>query len=122
MKPVNSRRKTAPSSAAPVATLIGQQLVNAGKLTEHDIPRIVAEQNFSKLRFGETAIGLGLATEADVQEMLARQYDYPICPLSTSNFNPALVVAHNPFGAQSEAFRTLRSQLTLRWLSDRTKS
>jgi chain length determinant protein tyrosine kinase EpsG len=121
MNAVNSPRKPASPSGGPNAALLGQQLLGAGKLNERDIPAIIAAQQRTKLRFGETAIGLGLATEADVQEVLARQYEYPICRGDASNFSSALVAAEHPFGARSEAFRTLRTQLVLRWLNERNR-
>ncbi|MEP6546694.1 MAG: polysaccharide biosynthesis tyrosine autokinase [Gammaproteobacteria bacterium] len=118
MKPVSSHRKAVPPSTGTNPALLGQQLLGAGKLNEKEITAIVAAQGRTKLRFGETAIALGLATEADVQEVLARQYEYPISRRDSSNFSSALVAAEHPFGARSEAFRTLRTQLTLRWLGE----
>ena len=108
MKPVSSRRKAPPSAGANPA-LLGQQLLGAGKLNEKDITAIVAAQERTKLRFGDAAIALGLATEADVQEVLARQYEYPISRRDASNFSTALVAADHPFGVRSEAYRTLRT-------------
>jgi protein-tyrosine kinase len=112
----------APSSAAPLSTLIGQQLLTAGKLTEDEVLRVVTVQRERKMRFGEVAVDLGFVTAADVNEILARQFSYPVVSLEESGFSPLLVTATQPMGVQAEAFRRLRSQLLLRWFSDRQKS
>src|ERR1700753_684662 len=74
------------------------------------------------MRFGEFAVDLGFVTAADVNEILARQFSYPVVSLEESGFSPLLVTATQPMGVQAEAFRRLRSQLLLRCFSDRQKS
>jgi chain length determinant protein tyrosine kinase EpsG len=69
------------------------------------------------LRFGDAAIELGLVSEADIQFALARQFDYPYLVVGESNASAELVAAFEPFGAQVEALRALRSQLMLRWFT-----
>ncbi len=42
--------------------------------------------------------------------------------IDTSRFSPSLVMATHPHGLQSEAFRSLRSEVALRWINDRRKA
>jgi chain length determinant protein tyrosine kinase EpsG len=114
----------APTSAAPTPerTLLGQQLLGAGKLTESDVTRILEAQQTGKRRFGETAVYMGLLSEQDLRMALARQYRYPCVAANEAGFSPDLFSVGEPFGARSEALRTLRSQLLLRWFTDRRHS
>jgi protein-tyrosine kinase len=123
MKTAFSRRTQPESSPGKgVRVLLGRQLLDAGKLTEHDVARIVEAQLNTNLRFGETAVQLGLLSERDVQIALAHQYSYPCLSASDAGFSPLLYAANQPFSRQSEALRTLRSQLLMRWFTDRRKS
>jgi receptor protein-tyrosine kinase len=96
---------------------IGAILVDAGKLRLSDAERIIRMQKERGLRFGDAAIELGLVTDADIQFALARQFDYPYLVVGESNASAELVAAFEPFGAQVEALRALRSQLMLRWFT-----
>lgn len=101
---------------------LGQQLLGAGKLTESQVTLILEAQRARKLRFGETAVGLGLLSEPDLRTALARQYHYPCLVAKEAGLSPQLFAVAEPYGTQSEALRTLRSQLSLRWFTDRRKS
>ena len=109
-------------SAPRVTKRLGQQLLVAGKLTEDEIGRVITMQQQRNVLFGEAAIRLGFVTEEDVQVALAELYNYPCASPDDSNFSPLLVAATQPHCAQSEAFRTLRSQLVLRWFNDERKT
>ncbi|MER2513727.1 MAG: chain length determinant protein tyrosine kinase EpsG, partial [Nitrosomonas ureae] len=56
---------------------IGHILLDMGKITPVEAERILRLQKESGLRFGDAAIKLGLITEADIQLVLAQQFDYP---------------------------------------------
>jgi chain length determinant protein tyrosine kinase EpsG len=96
---------------------IGAILVDAGRLSLQDAERILRRQKERGLRFGDAAIELGLATEADIRFALARQFDYPYLVSGESTASAELVAAFEPFSAQVEALRALRSQLMLRWFT-----
>ena len=73
--------------------------------------------------YGELiSVSLGLITEADIQLVLAQQFDYPYLLPGQGNHPPELVVAYQPFGAQVEVFRAVRSQLMLRWFTSGHKA
>ncbi|MES2886716.1 MAG: chain length determinant protein tyrosine kinase EpsG [Pseudomonadota bacterium] len=96
---------------------IGAILMDAGLLSTDDAERILVVQKQQGLRFGEAAIRLGILKEADIQFALARQFAYPYLR-STADRKPVsdeLIAAYQPFSAQVEQLRALRSQLMLRW-------
>jgi len=66
------------------------------------------------VRFGEAAVALKLASPDDVVYALAQQFRYPYAPEEERERSPELVALNQPFSAQAEAFRALRSQLISR--------
>lgn len=101
---------------------MGHILLDMGKITPVEAERILRLQKESGLRFGDAALKLGLITEADIQLVLAQQFDYPYLLPGQGNHPPELVVAYQPFGAQVEVFRAVRSQLMLRWFTGERKA
>lgn len=123
MNTVPKRHRQAPAPIESTGSRpLGLQLLAAGKLSEQDVVRILATQAGGKRRFGETAVELGLLTEQDLQSALAQQFGYPCAAAGDVELDPGLFAAYEPFGVQSEALRTLRSQLLLRWFCERRKS
>jgi chain length determinant protein tyrosine kinase EpsG len=96
---------------------IGAILIDAGKLSAVDVERIMQAQREQGLRFGEAAVQMGLLTLQDIQFALARQYDYPCLAIGQDDVSAELVAAYQPFSAQVEALRALRSQLMVRWFT-----
>jgi len=96
---------------------MGSLLLEAGKLTLEDTERVLRTQKELGIRFGEAAVRLGLASEEDVQQALARQFGYPYLQRGEANLSPRLVAAYEPFSPQVEALRAIRSQLMLRWFA-----
>jgi protein-tyrosine kinase len=97
---------------------IGAILIDAGRLSAEDAERILQLQRERGQSFGETAIGLGLLTQADIDLGLARQFDFPYLLKGQSQVSHEVIAAYDPFSAQSEALRALRSQLMLRWFNN----
>lgn len=98
---------------------IGAILVDSGRLSLSDAERILHAQKEMGLRFGEAAVRLGLVTVEDIQQALARQYDYPylIKREHGNEISEELIAAYEPFSPQVETLRGLRSQLMLRWFT-----
>lgn len=94
---------------------IGAILVDAGRLSADNAERIVRLQREQGQRFGETAIGLGLLTPADIELGLSHQFDFPYLLKGESQASPELIAAYDPFSAEAEALRVLRNQLMQRW-------
>lgn len=64
------------ASVASAGT-IGGLLLDQGKITPEQAEQILNFQKQEGLRFGEAATRLGIVSEADIRQMLARQFDYP---------------------------------------------
>jgi chain length determinant protein tyrosine kinase EpsG len=97
------------------ASSMGMLLCEAGKLSAEGAERVLRMQKELGIRFGEAAVRLGLVSEADIEQVLARQFAYPYLLKGESALSPALVAAFEPFSPQVEALRAIRSQLMLRW-------
>lgn len=101
---------------------IGSLLLRMGKITPADAERIMRLHKEQGVRFGEAARGLGLITDADIQEVLARQFDYPYLNPAEDGISSNIVTAYQPFSAKAESFRALRSQLIFNWFSKGRKT
>jgi chain length determinant protein tyrosine kinase EpsG len=96
---------------------MGAMLLDAGKITPDNAERVLRMQKDLGIRFGDAAVRLGLINEEDIQHVLARQFNYPYLLKGESALSPQLVAAFEPFSAQVEALRAIRSQLMLRWFA-----
>jgi chain length determinant protein tyrosine kinase EpsG len=101
---------------------IGGLLLESGKITPENAERVLRMQKELGIRFGEAAVRLGLITDADIQQILARQFDYPYLQRGEGAFAESLIAAYQPFGPQVETLRAIRSQLMLRWFARGRKS
>ena len=97
-------------------------LLESGKITPENAERVLRMQKELGIRFGEAAQRLGLINEADIQQVLARQFDYPYLQPGEGSYSPHLVAAYDPFSPQVETLRAVRSQLMLRWFARGRKS
>jgi polysaccharide biosynthesis transport protein len=93
---------------------IGELIAESCKLQPDQVSKILAQQRKAGVRFGEAAIELGLATTDDVLFALAQQYHYPYAAQSERKLSPELVTLNDPFSAQAESFRAIRSQVMKR--------
>jgi chain length determinant protein tyrosine kinase EpsG len=107
--------------ARPFSKSMGLQLVESGKISAEDAERVLQLQKEQNLRFGAAAVQLGLVTEADILQVLARQFDYAYLGVE-GGFSEQLVAAYQPFSPQVERLRALRSQLMLRWFAKGRKT
>lgn len=80
-------------------------------LTPDEADRVGDQQRARGMRFGEVAVELGLASQADVDWALSRQYGFAWMRAGEAAALPELVQAREPFGAAAEAFRDLRAHL-----------
>ncbi len=93
--------------------VIGEIIRQRKQLTDEQISNIVEYQNKHRVRFGEAAVALRLATNEDVLSALSKQYQYAFSPESSQRQEKELVLLTNPFSDEAEIFRDLRSQLML---------
>ncbi|MEG0880317.1 MAG: chain length determinant protein tyrosine kinase EpsG [Janthinobacterium sp.] len=101
---------------------IGALLLESGKITPESAERVLRMQKELGIRFGEAAVRLGLVTQDDIEQVLARQFDYPYLQSGRGTFSDKLIAAYQPFSPQVEVLRAVRSQLMLRWFARGKKS
>lgn len=101
---------------------MGKLLQEAGKLKPQDMERVLKLQQAQNLRFGEAAQKLGLVTEADIQQALSRQFEYPTISAADASLSPELTAATTPFSKEAEALRSVRAELMLRWFREGRKT
>jgi len=94
---------------------IGRILESRGKITREQFKSIIALQNEQNLRFGDAAIRLGLVASEDINAVLAEQFAYSLPPGPNSTLDPRLIAIFEPHSPQTEALRSLRSELQLRY-------
>lgn len=111
-----------PAAAARKDANIGRLLIEQGKITMEQADSVRRLQKEDGLRFGEAAKRLGLVTEADIQQVLSRQFDYPYLQQGEGNYPTTLIAAYQPFSPEVEGLRSVRSQLMLRWFGAGRKS
>ena len=111
-----------PAAAARKDANIGRLLIEQGKITMEQADDVRRLQKDDGLRFGEAAKRLGLVTEADIQQVLSRQFDYPYLQQGEGNYPNTLIAAYQPFSPEVEGLRSVRSQLMLRWFGAGRKS
>ncbi|MEW6025260.1 MAG: chain length determinant protein tyrosine kinase EpsG [Pseudomonadota bacterium] len=96
---------------------MGRLLVENGKLTAAQAEQASQLQQDRNIRFGEAAQALGFISEADIQRVLAQQFDYPYLAPGEGPFPPQLVAAYQPFSPPVEILRVIRTQLMLQWFA-----
>lgn len=101
---------------------IGKVLIESGRITDVQAEQILLRQKKDGTRFGETAIIMGLIKETDIQFALSRQFAYSFIAKEDKSFSEKLVAAYFPYSEMGEALRSLRGQITQRWLSKGNKS
>ena len=106
-----------PLPADVLDTRMGALLVESGKLTAEHAERVLRMQKELGIRYGEAALRLGLVSEDDIRQVLARQFGYPYVQPGEAGLSQRLLAAYAPFSPQVEALRAIRSQVMLRWFA-----
>jgi len=96
----------------------GATLFERQRLSTSDVDRIDRYATEQRLRFGDAAVRLSLASQGDIESALAEQFKYPILRRGGANgVADDVIAAYDPKNEVVEPLRTLRSQLILRWRS-----
>ncbi|MGX4641796.1 chain length determinant protein tyrosine kinase EpsG [Massilia sp. SYSU DXS3249] len=106
-----------PLPADVLDTRMGALLVESGKLTAEHAERVLRMQKELGIRYGEAALRLGLVSEDDIRQVLARQFGYPYVQPGEAGLSQRLLAAYAPFSPQVEALRAIRSQVMMRWFA-----
>lgn len=94
---------------------IGHLLLDMGRISIKDAENILKYQKDKGIRFGQAALELGLISQNEINQVLAMQFDYSYLPNEKNIYGSELIAAVNPFSAEVETLRSLRTQLQLRW-------
>ena len=114
-KPVDGPlNKPSGSGAGVHDRSIGAIIAETRNLSADQVERVLQYQRERGIRFGEAAVALGYANAEDVLEALSKQFHYPYAPNERKTRSPELVALNQPFSSQSEVFRGIRSQITMR--------
>lgn len=106
---------TVPGRLSSSTANIGALLVESGRMTLDEADRVMRLQKERGLRFGDAAVKLGFIAQADIEQVLARQFEFPYLIPGQSRLKGDLVSAYAPFDPRVETFRALRSHLMLKW-------
>ena len=99
---------------------IGKLLLEAGKLKATDADKILKVQREFDLRFGDAAIKLGLVSEEDILQVVSQQFEYSCLRIGDESVSSTIITAFSSSGKNVEALRGLRSQLSLRWFTEKS--
>lgn len=114
MSTTSTSAQGAPEAGAVPERSIGDIIRDARNLSAAEVEQVLSYQREKGVRFGEAAIALGLASNEDVLSALAQQFHYPLASADKRLNNPELVSLNQPFSVQAEAFRAIRSQVSMR--------
>ena len=102
-------------ASASSGNTIGAILVAAGKLTPAQVEQVLRSQRDVGLLFGDAAIRLGFVRPQDVEQALACQFEHPYLVPGQNRISRDVVAAYNPFSAEADLFRAVRSRLLTKW-------
>lgn len=97
-----------PDAMRPLGRILGEHL-GLSVAQRDQIARHASER---RLRYGDAAVHLGLASADQVMAALAEQYGYPMAPRGETGYGRELVMLAQPFSRQAEALRAIRNRLT----------
>ncbi len=97
---------------------IGAIIAARHRLSADQVKRVVDYQKTHSVRFGEAAVACKFVSQDDVLNALSQQFGYPYIPEGERKLSAELVVLHQPFSTQAEAFRSLRSEVMTRLWAD----
>lgn len=97
---------------------IGNIIAETRNLGVDQVEKILAYQREKRVKFGEAAVALGLASSDDVLFALSQQFHYAYAQDETKQFSAELVALNQPFSAASETFRAIRSQVIMRFFGE----
>lgn len=115
LEPLGGRHDWRPDprdAANEDSSRLGSLLIARGVLNPEQAEQIARAQLGTHTRFGETAVGLGFATQADVDAALASQFNFAVAAPGASALDPALIAAHGGRDRASELVRSLRANLS----------
>lgn len=102
--------------------MIGQILMEMGKINQQDNDNILQLQKNNDMLFGDAAKQIGLVSDGDVRQALACQQDGFSRQQAVAQSAPRLPALDEPESPQVEAVRAIRTQLMLNGFPSDQKS
>lgn len=96
-----------------VRAVLGRLLVDAGKISDEDIERILALAKEKGIQFGEAAVKLRLVKKEDIEAALAKQYGHTYLRKGERALSKELIAIYRPESPKVKTLRALRVQLML---------
>jgi protein-tyrosine kinase len=93
---------------------IGEILRDKVHLSHEQVEQVLSYMREHGVRFGDAAVTLGLVSQDEVLQALSEQFGYAYGDEDRRRLSPELVTLNQPFSAQAEAFRAIRSQVMMR--------
>jgi protein-tyrosine kinase len=118
MKTVVQNVTPLPSGDGLDASLLGELLMEQGKLCPEDVERALHVQRLQKVRFGEALCQLGLVSAEDIEDALQQQFGHSGMDASCEACHPDLYAASVEPHLQMEVLRALRTRLLLQWFTE----
>src|SRR5205823_10401672 len=87
----SQRRRLRPRNCKDLRKKIGECLIQAGLITEHDLQNALAEHKRTGERVGAVLVRMKLATEKQIAKALAFQLGFPYVNLAENPPDPAAV-------------------------------
>lgn len=84
-----------------------------GNLSADKVEAILEYQRKQGVRFGEAAVALGLVSRDELMAALSEQFSYPVSAAAGGEARAELMVLSQPFTAQAESIRAVRSRLLM---------
>jgi protein-tyrosine kinase len=98
--------------------MIGNILVDAGRLTEAEVREVQLYAEAHGMRFGEAAMALKHINVADIDFALSRQFNYAVLPHGPGQVvADEVVAAYQPGSPVVEDLRTIRSRMVIDWIT-----
>ena len=91
---------------------LGEILARQLNLPAQEIDRIATVARLRRVRFGDAAVALGLASAQEVFRALSSQFRYACASQAPGRDGAEQVMLQRPRSAQAEALRALRSELS----------
>ena len=91
---------------------IGNVLLDAGVLSDADVQQVLQRQHETGELFGEAAVALGLASQAQLDEAIGQQQRFFVLPADANSVDPLVIAAFDPNDSLSLEVRRLRREIT----------
>ena len=99
---------------------IGAILIEQGRLSPADVSEVQRYATLHGVRFGDAALRLGLLTQADIEQAIGQQFNYPILKRGGERgVSDEVLAGYHPHSDTVEELRALRSRIFSNWSAEK---